>query len=132
MAVLEQRVLRDQVRSEFSLDWDKQGVDIILCPSFVGPASSHDTALYWNYTAMWNYLDCPGIVVPTPIRAMKKGDEEYEVKEPLGKECEHVRRLWDEGNFEDAPINLQFVGRRYRDNELFGALAAVKDALQLP
>ncbi|OAQ74163.1 acetamidase [Pochonia chlamydosporia 170] len=131
-AVLAQRVLRDEMRSEFSLDWENQGVDFILGPAFVGPASSHDTAWYWDYTAMWNYLDCPGVVVPTPIKALGKGEEMYEAKEPLGKECEEVRKLWDEGDFEGAPINLQFVGRRYRDNELFGVLSAVKDALQLP
>ncbi|KHN99009.1 acetamidase [Metarhizium album ARSEF 1941] len=130
-AVLEQRLLRDDMRSEFSLDWENQGVDVILCPAFVGPASSHDTAWYWDYTAMWNYLDCPGVVIPTPIKALKKGEEEYDVKDALGVECARVRKLWDEGDFEDAPVNLQLVGRRYHDNELFQALAAAKDALQL-
>jgi amidase len=120
------------MRSEFSLDWDRQGVDVVLCPAFVGPACSHDTAWYWNYTAMWNYLDCPGVVVPTPVRGLKKGQEEYEVAQPLGDECREVRKLWAEGDFEDAPVNLQLVARRYCDNELFGVLALVKDALQLP
>jgi amidase len=130
--VLQLRVQRDEMRSEFSLDWDRQGVDVVLCPAFVGPACSHDTAWYWNYTAMWNYLDCPGVVVPTPVRGLKKGKEEYEVAQPLGDECREVRKLWAEGDFEDAPVNLQLVARRYCDNELFGVLALVKDALQLP
>ncbi|KAH0601813.1 hypothetical protein MHUMG1_00692 [Metarhizium humberi] len=130
-AILEQRLLRDEIRSIFSLDWEDQGVDVVLCPAFVGPASSHDTAWYWDYTAMWNYLDCPGVVVPTPIKALKRGEEEYDVKSALSEECEQVRKLWHQGDFENAPINLQFVGRRYHDNALFEVLAAVKDALQL-
>ncbi|KAG5922913.1 hypothetical protein E4U42_005152 [Claviceps africana] len=132
--VFRQRVLRDRMRSDFSFAWNQQDVDFVLCPAFVGPASSHDTAWYWNYTALWNYLDCPGVVIPTPIRALAKGStqDEYEIKEPLSKECAEVRKLWDEGNFEGAPINLQFVARRYHDNELFAMLAAVKNTLQLP
>ncbi|KAG5929163.1 hypothetical protein E4U53_002516 [Claviceps sorghi] len=134
--VFQQRVLRDGMRSDFSRAWKQQDVDFVLCPAFVGPASSHDTARHWNYTAVWNYLDCPGVVVPTPIRAPAEGsthdEHEYQLKEPLSKECAEVRKLWAEGNFAGAPVNLQFVARRYHDNELFAMLAAVKGALQLP
>ena len=131
-AILQQRVLRDDMRSEFARHWSTQGVDVVLCPAFVGPASSHDTARYWMYTALWNYLDCPGVVVPTPIKALAKGREVYARKEALSEDCEDIRRLWEEGDFEDAPINVQFVARKYHDNELFAAMAAMKDALDLP
>ncbi|KAG6004519.1 hypothetical protein E4U21_001017 [Claviceps maximensis] len=131
--VFQQRTLRDKMRTDFSLAWDEQDVDFVLCPAFVGPASSHDTARHWNYTALWNYLDCPAVVVPTPIRALAKGSkqDEYEVKEPLSRECAEVRKLWEEGDFEGAPINVQFVARRYHDNELFAMLFAMKQALHL-
>ncbi|KZZ96834.1 acetamidase [Moelleriella libera RCEF 2490] len=131
--VFRQRLARDEMRRAFSLSWQAQDVDFVLCPAFVGPACSHDTARHWNYTAMWNYLDCPAAVVPTPIKTQSKADEaDYADKEPLSDACRDVRRLWKEGDFEGAPINLQFVGRRYHDNGLFGMLAAVKDALELP
>ncbi|KAK2594700.1 hypothetical protein QQS21_007610 [Conoideocrella luteorostrata] len=130
--VFQQRLLRDEMRTEFSLDWHKQDVDVVLCPAFVGPACSHDTAWYWDYTGIWNYLDCPGVVVPTPIKALAQGEEHYAEKEPLSEQCAEVRRLWEEGDFEDAPINLQFVGRRHHDRELLEVLAAVRDTLKLP
>ena len=51
---------------------------------------------------------------------------------PLSEECKRVKELWDEADFEGAPINLQICARRYHDNELFGALKVLKDALELP
>ncbi|KAL6866501.1 hypothetical protein ACO1O0_002612 [Amphichorda felina] len=129
--VFQQRVRRDQFRHDFARHWASQDVDLILSPAFVGPAPTHETALYWNYTALWNYLDCPGAVIPTPIVAGKKGAEDYAEGNALGEECRYVRKLWEEGDFEDAPIGLQIVARRHHDNLLFAGLETVRDALQL-
>ncbi|OIW25529.1 amidase [Coniochaeta ligniaria NRRL 30616] len=131
-AVLQQRLERDRFRCEFAEHWTSQDVDVVIGPLFVGPACEHDTAFHWNYTAFWNYVDYPGVVFPTPVKAEKKGVESYASETPLSKECEHVRELWQKGDFEGAPINLQIVARKYHDNELFAALAAIKDVLQLP
>jgi amidase len=131
MGVYQQRRDRDDFRCDFAKHWASQDVDFVLCPAFVGPACMHDTAWYWNYTALWNYLDCPGVVFPTPVKAGSKGTEDYANSDALSDECTKVRQLWAEGDFEGAPVNLQIVGRRHHDNELFGALAALKDVLQL-
>ncbi|KAK0610068.1 amidase signature domain-containing protein [Bombardia bombarda] len=133
--VLQLRVERDEFRTEFAAHWAAQDVDVVLCPMFVGPACEHETAFYWNYTAFWNYVDYPGVVLPTPVRAGKKGSDEGERYEedwvPLGEEDEHVRELWEAGDFEGAPVNVQLVGRKWYDNELFGVLETVKEALEL-
>ncbi|KAM7195530.1 amidase [Rhypophila sp. PSN 637] len=131
--ILNLRVTRDRFRVKFAEDWNKQDVDIVICPVFVGPACEHDTALYWNYTAFFNYVDYPGAVVPTPFKALKKGEEDYpdEFATPISAEDEHIRRLWAEGDFEDAPVTLQVVARKYHDNDLFAALDTLKEALQL-
>ncbi|KAL4727960.1 hypothetical protein ACLX1H_004664 [Fusarium chlamydosporum] len=121
--IMNLRLARDDFRCRFAEHWESQNVDFVLCPVFVGPACSHETAFYWNYTAFWNYVDYPGIVMPTPIKASKKGSEGYPPDSvPLSEEEEHVRRLWADGDFEGAPINLQVVGRKYHDNELFSAV----------
>jgi amidase len=122
--VHQQRLTRDQFRCDFARHWTEQDVDVVICPVFVGPACAHDTAFYWNYTAFWNYVDCPAAVFPTPVKALKKGAEDYAPsnKTPLSEECKHVRQLWAEGDFEGAPINLQIVARKYHDNELLGTL----------
>lgn len=125
------RMERDDFRTKFAEHWTQQDVDIIIAPVFVGPASAHDTALYWNYTAFFNYVDYPGVVIPTPLKALKKGEEQYASGEVLGEEDAHVRKLWAEGDFEGAPIALQIVARKYHDNELFAAVEAMKDVLGL-
>ncbi|KAF1935409.1 general amidase-like protein GmdB [Clathrospora elynae] len=125
------RAQRDDFRYRFVDDWNKQDVDIVIGPAFVGPASAHDTAFYWPYTALYNLVDYPGVVVPTPIQAEAK--EEYAADyKPLSDECKKVKELWEASDFEGAPINLQVNARRYHDNELFGALAVLKDILDLP
>jgi amidase len=124
------RFERDHFRHAFADHWREQDVDVVIGPAFVGPASAHDTAFYWTYTSLYNFVDYPGVVFPTPIRA--KSDEAYpENYKPLSTECEHVRKLWGESDFEGAPINLQMVARRHQDNLLFGALATLKPVLDL-
>jgi amidase len=129
--VNELREERDKFRYDFADSWNKQDVDIVIGPAFVGPASAHDTAFYWTYTSLYNFVDYPGVVVPTPIRAEAK--EQYAPNyKPLSDECRHVKELWEKSNFEGAPVTLQVNARRYHDSELFGALAMLKDALELP
>lgn len=126
-----ERVARDTFRIDFARHWEAQDVDLIISPAFVGPACSHDTALHWNYTAFWNYVDYPGVVVPTPVKAGAKGTEEYPAGEPLSDACKTIRQFWAEGDFEGAPINLQIVARRHHENDLFHGLEALKEVLQL-
>jgi amidase len=125
------RAGRDKFRYEFVDNWNEQEVDIVIGPAFVGPACAHDTAFYWTYTSLYNFVDYPGVVVPTPIKTEAK--EEYAADyKPLSDECEKVKELWEASSFEGAPIDLQIVARRYHDNELFGALVVLKDILDLP
>ena len=121
---------RDDYRIKFAEHWNSQDVDFVIGPCFVGPASQHDTAFYWTYTSLYNFVDYPGVVIPTPIKA-EKGEKYAEDYEPLSDACGHVKKLWEEGNFERAPINLQINARKYHDNQLFGALAVLKDVLDL-
>ncbi|KAK6215930.1 hypothetical protein LQW54_004111 [Pestalotiopsis sp. IQ-011] len=128
--VLKHRLLRDEFRCDFAEHWTEQDVDVVISPVFVGPACTHETAFYWNYTGFWNYVDCPGVVIPTPIKAGPKGTEGYSDPMPLSHECTHVRELWEEGDFEGAPINLQICARKYHDNDLFSALGVIERALR--
>lgn len=131
--VLQQRVARDDFRVDFAAHWNEQDVDVVICPAYVGPACSHETAFFWNYTAFWNYVDYPGAVVPTPFKALEKGAETYAATETevLSQQDELVRKMWHEGDFEGAPVGIQIVARKYHDNDLFAALAALKVPLGL-
>lgn len=129
--IILQRMKREQYRCDFVESWNAQDVDVVIAPCFVGPASKHDSAFYWNYTALWNFVDYPGIVVPSPIRVEgSKTEAGYpEGWAPLSDRDQHVRRLWEEGGFENAPINLQVVGRRYHDNMLMGIVGRLSKVL---
>ncbi|KAK7214007.1 hypothetical protein V2G26_021185 [Clonostachys chloroleuca] len=131
--VLEQRLLRDQFRCAFAEYWESQDVDVVLCPTYVGPAPIHETAFFWNYTAFWNYVDYPGVVFPTPIKAQSAGIEKYATSDstPLSDNCKYVRHLWEREDYQGAPINLQLVARKYYDSDLFAALGAIEEALEL-
>ncbi|ETN43750.1 uncharacterized protein HMPREF1541_02909 [Cyphellophora europaea CBS 101466] len=128
--VSKMRVDRDEFRCNFAEGWMSQDVDVVLAPAYVGPACAHDTAFYWTYTSLWNFVDYPAAVFPTPITA--KADEQYsEGYTPLSEACSHVKQLWEETSFVGAPIDLQLVAKKYHDNELFGALQVLKDVLSL-
>lgn len=123
------RQARNDYRRAFSLNWEEQDVDVVLCPAFVGPAPVHDTARHWNYTALWNYVDYPGAVFPTPLTVDASDAKEYQ---GFGTdECNDVKQLWKEGDFAEAPLSLQLVARRYHDNQLFEALEVIKEAFDL-
>jgi len=125
------RFARDQFRYKFADNWAEQDVDVVIGPAFVGPACAHDTAFYWTYTSLYNLVDYPGVVFPTPIKA-EAGEKYAGDYKPLSKECQHVKELWESSSFEGAPIDLQINARRYHDNEMFGALELMKDILELP
>ena len=130
-AISAARGQRDDFRIAFAKSWTEQDVDVVIGPCFVGPASAHDTAFYWTYTSLYNFVDYPGVVFPTPIAA--QADDVYAADySPLSGECAHVKELYGQTNFEKAPIDLQINARKHYDNELFGALAMLKDILNLP
>ncbi|KAL3490057.1 amidase signature domain-containing protein [Aspergillus germanicus] len=122
---------RDEFRLTFARSCEEQDVDVVIGPAFVGPACAHDTALYWTYTSLYNLVDYPCVVVPTPLR-VEAGEEYDPGYTPLSEACADVKRLWESGNFEGAPLALQVVARKYHDSELFGALGVLKDILGLP
>lgn len=129
--VTAQRTEREAFRRAFAESWTDQGVDVVLGPAFVGPASAHDTARYWTYTALWNFVDYPGAVFPTPVQ-VEATDVYAADYVPLSEDCAQVKRLWEKTDFAGAPINLQLTARRFHDNYLFGALAVLQGVLELP
>lgn len=127
-----QRWERNVFRTEFLKNWNEQDVDYVLCPVFVGTACEHETAKYWNYTSLWNFVDYPGMVMPTPVKARGKGAEGEAYAEgwtALSEDDAEVRRMWDEGDFEGAPVALQVVARKYHDNQLMAVVGRIEEAL---
>lgn len=129
--LFKQHTQKENFWYDFAQHWDAQGVDIVICPVFAGTACSHGTGYHWNYTIIWNYLDMPGAVLPTPIVGGPRGSEKYADSEPLSEACKETRQFWEDGDFEGAPVGIQIVAPRYHDNELFQALEQLKGYLDV-
>ncbi|KAF1851201.1 amidase [Cucurbitaria berberidis CBS 394.84] len=122
---------REAYRKEYSLHWNKYGIDALLCPVGPGVAPKHDTAKYWNYTSQWNLLDYPGVVFPVCC-ADKERDMWHDNEETLSGQDDDNRKLWDPEEFHGAPVGLQLVGRRFEDEKILAILEHVKAKVGLP
>lgn len=58
---------RDQLRAEFHALMKERGVDVILCPPYVGCAPLLGETDYGSYTMLWNMLDHPALVFPSGV-----------------------------------------------------------------
>ncbi|PKX93305.1 putative glutamyl-tRNA(Gln) amidotransferase subunit A [Aspergillus novofumigatus IBT 16806] len=109
---------RDAYRDAYHALMKSRGVDFILCPVYVGAAAVTGEAQYWNYTAVWNILDYPGVVFPTGLivdPALDPVDDGYRPRSEVDAR---------------APIGLQLVGKRFKDEETLAAAGLVSDIVQ--
>lgn len=97
-------VAREAYRREYHALMKEHGVDVILCPAFVGAGALQGQAYYWNYTAIWNILDQPAVVFPTGISVDKEIDRFDSDYKPMNSEderewkaCKSTSRLLLEG-----------------------------------
>lgn len=120
-----------EYRMKFVEHYNTFNLDAVLSPAFVGPAPVHDTATTLSYTAIWNLMDWPGLIFPTPIRANSNDAYEDEAAaKQLSSDSAKVVDLWKSGKFDNAPVNLQLLSRRYYDNELNAIMNLVENVLQ--
>ncbi|KAL6704620.1 hypothetical protein ACN47E_008017 [Coniothyrium glycines] len=122
---------REAYRKDYTLHWNKLGIDTLLCPVGPGVAPKHNTAKYWNYTSQWNLLDYPGVVFPVSRVDKDKDKWQGEDASLSGKDDEN-RALWDPEEFHGAPVGLQLIGRRFEDEKILQILAHIKTKITLP
>lgn len=56
---------RDILRAKYHALMKERGVDVILCPPYVGCAPLKNGFDYGAYTMLWNLLDQPALVIPS-------------------------------------------------------------------
>lgn len=118
---------RDKYREEYNAIWNKTAtsrgkngefegtVDVILSPAGPSAAPKIDTAKWWGYTSQWNLLDYPALIFPVDKVDVEKDGKKVEY-EPRNEKDRYNWDLWEKfgaEGYKDAPISLQFVGRRY-------------------
>jgi Asp-tRNA(Asn)/Glu-tRNA(Gln) amidotransferase A subunit family amidase len=82
---------------------------------------------YWGYSGIWNLLDYPAAVFPVTrvdVRIDKCTDYQ-----PINHEDQFVHDLYDPHTYAGAPISLQIVGRRHRDEKVLAALRMIEHAM---
>ena len=77
-------------RSIFSKIWTTHNIDFILTPPAAHTAVPHDTWLSVTYTAFFNYLDWPAVVLPTGVVSK---DDVKDNGAKYGAEDEEIYRL---------------------------------------
>ena len=117
---------RDAYRAEYAALWNSTAtatspagelegmVDVILCPAGPGAAPKIDTAKWWGYTSQWNLLDYPALIFPVDKVDVGKDGANVEYA-PRNEKDMFNWDLWKQYGAEgwkDAPVSLQFVGRR--------------------
>lgn len=69
---------RSIFRSAYQDHWQAAGIDVLICPTYPGPAPPFETSRYWGYTSVWNLLDYPSVVLPSSIKVDSTLDQEYQ------------------------------------------------------
>ena len=98
-----------------------RGVDFLLTPVYPGVAAVLGESHYLGYTSVWNILDQPAVVFPTGTRVdpqLDPADETYTARSDFE---EKEWKKYRPERFENAPVALQLVGRKHRDEETIAA-----------
>ncbi|EHL00111.1 putative amidase [Glarea lozoyensis 74030] len=105
----ELNVKRDWFRDMSHKLMKERGVDVILCPTYVGAAAEHETAHYWLYTSIWNLFDQPGVVFPCGFNvdpALDPADDKFQ---PLNDIDATEQKKYAPERYTDAPLAYQLI-----------------------
>ncbi|KAF7950012.1 hypothetical protein EAE96_007316 [Botrytis aclada] len=103
-------------------------LDVILMPPAAHTAVPLDCWSRVAYTCLWNYLDYPAIVIPVDqVQHTDLADDLSNAK--FGPDDEQIYQLYTgPEQYKDAPVCVQLVGYRYKDEALLKA-AAMLDSI---
>lgn len=143
---------REKYRREYHALMKARGVDVLLCPAYVGAGVLQGEPKYWHYTSIWNILDQPAVTFPSGVvtnKARDIPDEGYQPRSDLEarewKACESLPRIFAEHEatnmnfhtriddaelFDGIPVSIQLVGKRHRDEELLEAARIIDETLR--
>lgn len=125
---------RNEYRQQYNDHWlatgdtDGHPVDAIICPAGPGAAFPHGTGTYWLYTSQWNLLEYPGVSFPVTVVDAAKDvrDCNYAPRNPRER---YNHEQYDPTVYENAPIGLQIITRKFEDEKCLAILEAVERAM---
>ncbi|KAF7916283.1 hypothetical protein BELL_0105g00210 [Botrytis elliptica] len=119
---------RAQIAKTYLKLFRDNDLDVILMPPAVHTAVPLDCWSRVAYTCLWNYLDYPAIVVPVDqVQDTDLADDLSNAK--FGPDDEQIYELYTgPEQYKDAPVCVQLVGYRHKDEALLKA-AAMLDSI---
>ncbi|TGO36840.1 hypothetical protein BHYA_0113g00130 [Botrytis hyacinthi] len=119
---------RVQIAKTYFKLFRDNNLDVILMPPAAHTAVPLDCWSRVAYTCLWNYLDYPAIVIPVDqVQDTDLADDLSNAK--FGPDDEQIYKLYTGPElYKDAPICVQLIGYRYKDEALLKA-AAMLDSI---
>ncbi|KAJ6530294.1 amidase signature domain-containing protein [Mycena capillaripes] len=123
---------REALRAEYLEHYNAQNVDVVLCPAGAGPAPALGTSKYWGYTNVWNFVDYPAAVFPTGLYSDPAIDTKDTAPRAQMSEADAYNEdRYDPATFAGAPLCLQLVARRFKDEVAVKVLQEISKILPL-
>ncbi|ODV89635.1 hypothetical protein CANCADRAFT_32828 [Tortispora caseinolytica NRRL Y-17796] len=116
---------RDMARQLWLEKMNTEGIDFIICPSYLSVAPPQKKIFYWSYTAMFNVLDMPSSIFPTGLYVDPKIDTWDASYKPRSEQEKVEHSYYSPEVTVEAPITLQLVGRRFMDEDVIAATKIV-------
>ena len=117
---------RKAYKGEFYQGWHEMGLDVVVCPAHVLPATRHGEYKKISFTAcytlLYNLLDAPAGVCPVTVV------RETDVWGGVGKGLleKAARQCYDPKGSAGFPVGVQVVGAPYRDEVVLRAMKEVE------
>jgi fatty acid amide hydrolase len=116
---------RTELQLEECNEWERRGMDLVLCPVHATPACphgmSHDFTLGFCYSARYNLLNRPAGSVPvTRVRP------EETTRPGKGDRLDRRARLIEAAS-EGLPVGVQIVGRPFDEHLVLAAMSAIEE-----
>ncbi|PTB62106.1 amidase [Trichoderma citrinoviride] len=103
-------------------------LDAILMPAAPHTALPWDTWTNATYTALWNYLDYPAVVIPMDVVTDSDSMDDPNNAKYGPSDMELYRQYTGPEHYKGLPIAVQVIGYRHQDEELIAA-AEILDSI---
>ncbi|KZV63328.1 amidase [Peniophora sp. CONT] len=132
-------VAKDEYRARYLEHWNATAtrtstglpIDGLLLPPSPATAHPHSQWHRWiPYTSLFNLLDLPAMSIPIGSAVDPALDPVDKNFQPANARDAEIQASYSPEVYENAPISVQLVGRRYREEEVIGMTELVVEALQ--